>query len=817
MTGKSAILAALAIFTQNAAASELLVASVDGRIVAGEETVLAVMVWGAYQESELGGEAVDIGEINVDGVGVVDFDFDGRSGVWVAKFRPMQSGQTEIVVTTDAGEQLTASLVVEEAFVEQFSAPLDVGTARGESLSIPLGENCGATYSYGSSEGGWLDSEGELSWSSNTNRHPRLAIVGVANHSPLCTEVTWTPIRLASLVPVTVSTEPATTMVVEIGGRTYGPVVADSNGTASVNIRVRPGELSAVASLMDPLGNKQETTIPTGGRPVPAMAILATGELRVGERPPELHVAAVSGRGTPYTGSSTPRCLGGNGHELTLRRVAQGMWRSALPESALEGGFDFRVDCQLDSVHATQRIPVVRGDPNRIRLRVYPTELSADFPVAEIEATLLDSYGDRVRASGLYLSSTHGDIEQEPHAEVLRGDYVGEVGVQEDLITAGWQMPVANGALVDIQVGARGNYFGVEIVVRAMSSGSTVLAGENLEVSIGDESNQVMTDLRGWSTTTFHGVTGPFVVRASGGAIFREQLVAPSAQLWLDPLMPDLVAETALSIRSGNIRTIAINAYPAVLYGGTGQSAQITLRLLDRAGNILRDKELTLNTNYGEISLLGQNENGEYVARYTPDRDMLLGEGEITASTEGFSTSFGIRIIPRPQDSSVSVGMGWMFSGDSATGRVLSVDLDRRLGLLSGAVIGRASYLNWTVNSQIYDDVRERNLEVEMEVHSLSANLLLLRERELISTWFGGGISIAPYRQRLVFEGEVPIIGWGLSQLGATGVAGVGKRMYGGQLYLEGRWNGLRDGGGSVGYGGSIGGVAALVGFRLIL
>ena len=815
MTGKFPICVLVSVF-QSASASELLVASPTGAIVAGEETTLELLVWDGQSETT-GAESLSITDVAIDGVETITVDFDGEKGVWVTEFRPPESGEVQITVRTKGGEDLASSFIVGEPFTERFSTAVDAGTSRAESLSIPTSESCGDNKSYGSSEGVWSSTEEELSWSSDTNRHPRLALVGVANHDASCTEVNWTPIRLASLVPVTVSTEPGTTMVVVIGGRSYGPVVADAEGTASVNIRVRPGEVSATASLMDPLGNSQETTIPTGGRPVPAMAILETGELRVGEAPPELHIAAISGRGRPYSGGSTPRCLGGNGHELPLREVSQGIWRSTLPVSALEGGFDYRVDCQLDTVHAAHRIPVVRGQPSRIRLRVYPTELSADFPVAEIEASLLDAYGDRILASGLHLSTSHGEIVEEPHSEVLRGDFVGEIGVQNDSIIAGWRMPAKPGPLVDIHMGARRVDLLVEVVVRALSSGSTVLAGETLMVTIGDQANEVITDSSGWGTTTFQDVSGTFVIRSSGGTIYRELIAVPSNDIWLDSSEPDLLSETELTIRNGNIRTIGISANPTVLHGGTGETAQITLRLLDRAGNVLSGNELELEATSGSIEIVGQNGSGEYIATYIPDREMLLGEVDITASTEGFSTSFGIRIVPRPQNSTLAVGVGWMFAGDPATGRVLALDFDQRLELLGGATIFRASYLNWTVNSDLFDSVRDRNLGVEVQVHQLSANLLLLRESSLVSTWFGGGLTLAPYRQRLEFEGEVAITGWGISQIGVAGVAGVGKRAYGGQIYLEGRWAGLRDGGGSVGYGGSIGGVAALAGFRLIL
>ena len=158
-----------------------------------------------------------------------------------------------------------------------------------------------------------------------------------------------------------------------------------------------------------------------------------------------------------------------------------------------------------------------------------------------------------------------------------------------------------------------------------------------------------------------------------------------------------------------------------------------------------------------------------------------------------------------------------MYSAETAAGQMFGLDFDRRLDLLGGAVIFRASYLNWTINSELFDSVRDRKLGVELQVNALSGNLLLLRERGLVSTWFGGGMTLAPYRQELTFEGEVPVTGWGISQVGVAGVAGVGRRVFGGQLFWGGRWIGLRDGGGSVAYGGSIGGVAALVGFRLIL
>lgn len=810
-------ISALVITMQCADASELMVASPGGTIVAGEEAELEFILWGGQEHESQNPADYEVVGVNLEGVGPVAFDYDGGRGVWITSFRPMDAGNISLSVTTSNEEVVSSLVLVEEAYSERFDSVLDAGTSRGNGLEMNLSGDCGLARSFGSSEGLWSGSEGQLVWSSETNRHPRLALVGIASEDAQCREVVWTPVRLAASVPVTVSTEPGTTMTVVIGGRTYGPVVADDGGTASVNIRVRPGELSATASLMDPLGNSQETTIPTGGQPIPALAILATGELRVGDAPPELHIAAVSGRGSPYSGRAIPRCLGGNGYELPLRELSRGIWRASLPESAYEGGFDFRVDCQLESVHATHRIPVVRGEPNRIRLRVYPTELSTDFPVAEIEASMLDAYGDRIEATGLYLDTNHGEIEVDSRSEVLRGDFVGDVSFQDDLILAGWIMPEVQGPVVDLKLGAQATDVGQEVVVRALSSSTSVLAGASIILSIGDQTREVVTDARGWAASTFDGVTAPYILRASGGDIFSERIIPRSSDTWLDSSAPDLMAETELFIRDGSIRTIGVSATPSVLYGGSSQSAQIEIRLLDRAGNLLHGKELELSASSGEIEVLGQSESGEYVARFEPDINMLLGEVDITAAAEGFSTTFGVRVIPRPQTHTLAAGIGWMYGVDASAGRTLSLDYDRRLELLGGAVLARASYLNWVVTSQLYDSVRERDLDVAMEVHALSAQMMLFRENDLVSTWLGVGITSAPYLQRLAFEGEVPISAWGVSQLGTMGTAGVGRRLYGGQLFGEARWVGLRDGGGSVGYGGLIGGVAALAGFRLIL
>ena len=106
---------ALLSVVQSASASELLVASSSGRLVAGENTELELYVWESDNADGIE-ESNSIVGVEIGDLGPVSFDFDGDKALWVTEFRPSVPGDVQLVVTTTDGTTLETLLNVDPPF-----------------------------------------------------------------------------------------------------------------------------------------------------------------------------------------------------------------------------------------------------------------------------------------------------------------------------------------------------------------------------------------------------------------------------------------------------------------------------------------------------------------------------------------------------------------------------------------------------------------------------------------------------------------------------------------------------------------------------
>ena len=172
------------------------------------------------------------------------------------------------------------------------------------------------------SEGSWGTAESteqgiRLNWMPSEARQAHMAVLGVRDLREAGAQPQWLPVRLRARPPVTVRTEPGTSLKISLGGRDYGPVNADDAGVATARVDVFPGEQTASALLSDALGNTQRTTITIGPPPDPVLGLFVEGYLAAGDVPPRLHMRALTGAGRPW-GGPIPECrtAGGDGWRL---------------------------------------------------------------------------------------------------------------------------------------------------------------------------------------------------------------------------------------------------------------------------------------------------------------------------------------------------------------------------------------------------------------------------------------------------------------------------------------------------------------------
>ena len=425
-------------------------------------------------------------------------------------------------------------------------------------------------------------------------------------------------VRLRARPQLTIQAEPRSTLTVKVGRRSYGPFVADATGSAQVSFDALPGDTSYEVSVADDLGNTQRSTgpLPTSTRPV--LVGLEVGS----STGADVWLGAWSATGAPWNGAP-PLVRTSAGEQTEVVAVTRNTWRVPVPRSAENALFDPRVDVTLGEASLALRVPVGADLPTRVELQVYPDTLSADFPIAQVQAALLDWRGDRMDASTLQLTAARGELTIERTPEALRADYRGGGAVEAggDTLTAYWEQPAGTGHAWTVEVwpGVEGGE--LVVLARARDRLGRPLPGVPVEVLLGVLSAKADTDARGWAKVRFPAVPAdPIVLHVQAEALSREVAWLPEESSPLpDRSAPDLSARVDLPIRAGRVRQVFLDVSPRPLYTGGGTTATVTVRMLDAAGQPVRDERVTLDASEGEIT----------AAEALPDGSFQIGRAHV--------------------------------------------------------------------------------------------------------------------------------------------------------------------------------------------
>ncbi|MEQ1572251.1 MAG: hypothetical protein ABMA64_41890, partial [Myxococcota bacterium] len=196
----------------------------------------------------------------------------------------------------------------------------------------------------------------------------------------------WVGVRVRARPRIPLVAEPGARMTLRVGGRSYGPFEAGADGALEGRVDQYPGEDSASAVLVDDLGNETRAEIPLIGAPGPSIALAAAGTVLPGRRPPVLYLRVVEpGGGAPPV---APTCRTAR-VPLALQPLDDRTWLVPLPDSTE----DHRVTCTAGAATADARVPVASGVPTHLGLRVWPDQLAADVPTAEIAVVVEDARG----------------------------------------------------------------------------------------------------------------------------------------------------------------------------------------------------------------------------------------------------------------------------------------------------------------------------------------------------------------------------------------------------------------------------------------
>lgn len=637
---------------------------------------------------------------------------------------------------------------------------------------------------------------------------------------------TWVDVRLRARPVIAIQSEVGATMVLQVAGRSYGPVTADEEGILRVTIDHYPGELDATALIHDDVGNELSTPLPLPSNPAASLVVMATGEILPGQPPPAVYVRALRGNGAPWSGRE-PSCRSSAFGELVIVAVAPGVWRAQLPRIGGDQLRDVEVYCGIRGVaEAHVRVPLAREIASALHVDVFPDEVSADFPVAEIQAYLEDPQGGRLPTTGVQLYADHGTVQVEPDSGVvLRATYRGgrvAVDSGEDRVTATLIRPTSAGPVASLELlwGGVDDAGRVHALARAVDREGAPVGGVAVRLDAGGEGVVATTGVSGWAQASLRraeGASGP--VRITARAVGRERrllaLATTPAQAGFGG--PDLQVSRAVRVTSGRVSAVNLTVDPPLLYLTPGAVAFVTVSLLDRYGRPVDDLPVVLDASDGTVGPpVLQADGTTWRAEYTPAPGESARKVTLSArSVEGEAVGeVQLVLTPRPLERSLSVFAGGYSNFGSVNGGLFGVEVEA-LTPLSSALFLRVGVAN-SVHS--YEAQTPFGGPQTVQYLLFPVVVGVTRRVEMsngTAIWGGGGAVTTPYRKILRF-GQPVGAGWTVSPPGMAAWGGYGKRFGGAELGLEARYMLIQANAGASGLDGQIGGLAGVGTVRVL-
>ncbi len=698
-------------------------------------------------------------------------------------------------------------------------------------LSMPT-EGSAATLQVGSPEGEVVeiaprDGGLNVAWRPGPGPFARAIPLGFRDGRQPGAAPAWTVVYLRSYPKIPIRTEPGTRVELKVGSRSYGPFIADKTGLAAANIEVRPGEDVAEVTLSDSLGNTQRTSLNLGGDPSPGIVAIAEGVGANGAKQAVIHVFAIRPDGRAWRGEA-PECQTSLGQSLRSVTAGAGAWRYFLPPVPEGAFFDIRVDCMIGARARTSiRVPVEPAPASLLNLRAYPAEMAAELPVTQVEAYLENASGERVPADGILITADLGEItilDDETGPAAVRAIYEGEAAVAagQDTLRAVWSLPPGEGGVWSLQGAAECETDTSHCLLhaRALDRLGRPLEGVEVQFEAGGESIRGTTNSAGWVSTTVKRSRDrvPFVCVIYSGIIERELVLFPGEKVGPEVDAADLVQTFDVSIRSGQVRNVFLNAEPNPMYAGKDVNARVRLKLVDGEGNPVQDETLEIRATEGVLTQ-PRIRGGVYESTWAPRPGMAHGTVEITATSRSglfVDTATELEVSPQPVRTGLSMEGGWIWGPDEISNLWIGGALDRKAPGTERLIYGRLDIGAYQVTSSSVDVHTGNEVRVELDLLPIGLGSLIRQERGRFSTWLGGSIRLVPYRLRLDFGDQSTLDHRALAPPGASLYAGTGYRLLSSELYLQLSYELVSLPGKEVGFSGPVGGSSVRSGYRVL-
>ncbi len=762
-----------AAFTSSATAG-LLAIAVDGRPEVGR--AVRVNVVGA-----------DSGPVALAGTGLVPIEL-GRSWWWT----PPRAGSVDLVATQGTVKEVRNVDVQKPATSRISAGPwranVSVGTLDLQVDAVAVSAD-GATASRS-------DDDVTLRWT--PGGAPRLVPVALWADGDVAPALRV--VRLEADVAMPYDVEAGATLTLSVGGRAYGPFVADAAGHIDARVVQGPGERVADAVFRDRLGNETRTTLPLAGEAAPLIWVV----------PPR----APEGAGWVGAWGPTGDPLGKvactvDGQAVVSVAVAPGTWR-------LDGvSVGQVVVCESGAGRTTRSLPGPKGVADRVVVRSWPETVRADFPTSDLRVAVETVDGERLPATGLTVGARHGSVRvEEVGGDVLRAVYLGAEAIDDgaDWIEAQWWAPPSDGPAVAVEVGgvvsADG---GVDAWARALDERGHPVPHVRLRLGAPGEEVDVITDATGVARARMPlGVGQVGVVGVRWGDHVDECVIGPGTER---PLVPDRSAAISIVLAAGSAVAIVLDVEPRVVADGPSDVARLRIAVRDVAGGGAEEAPI-VTASEGLLGELERKAAGSWTTTWRADRRGRARKVEITAEVGGVTAATTLDVEPGARRG----GLGLWAGGISNFGRVASptggLDLDIHLRSVAEGLSLRVGGAVWRATADV-DIGAGAAADLSSVLWPMHVAGLLRRDRRGVGLYLGVGGALAPEVSRMAIGNDV--VGRGLTtRAGPLALGGAAWRLGpSGEVFGEVRASWLLASP-EVGFTGNVGGVAVGAGYKVL-
>jgi hypothetical protein len=272
---------------------------------------------------------------------------------------------------------------------------------------------------------------------------------------------------------------------------------------------------------------------------------------------------------------------------------------------------------------------------------------------------------------------------------------------------------------------------------------------------------------------------------------------------------------------------VDVEVVPGRLPTGSGRSAEVVARFLDRAGMPASQGLPTLEASEGTLVPLEATADGAYRWSFTPrasfrERDVTFVARSEVLDVEG-RADLEVRSAPVRWFVGVDAGVhtnlaAWTSSAfQIESGGRIRLRPDEREDTLARNRVFLVGGVGWFGSTERFDLAEGGEGAVRMDVVPAALQIQLRQEMPTYAAFVGAGLQAAPWvGSYRIGGGETLVRGFGVLPPGVVGHAGLAVRVVGGELTLQLRASSLRSVGTPTSVSGWIGGLSMAVGYRVL-